>query len=74
MIEVKQGGKPIILAADFIKNQPLNYNVKSKTFSVVFFLSQADIMGCLKGSKLSYEMLCMMRDKHDYVDDGILQC
>ena len=74
--EVDEKKKPIILSLDFIKNKILEYNVKSISYSVLYYLSRESFMESLRSSELDYQLFCVMKDRTDYVlgENNLYEC
>ena len=55
--------KPIIISLDFIKNKTIPYNVKSMSYSVLYFLTREEFMESIQPSDMDYQLFCVIRDK-----------
>lgn len=59
--------KPKILTLDFIKNKTLNYNIKSQTYSVLYFLNREKFMESIRPSEMDYQLFCLLRDRSEHI-------
>ena len=64
-IGIKDKSQPKMLSLGFIKSMNVVCDIKSLTYSILFFLSNEDLMEILKQSKIDYEHFCLMRDRED---------
>ena len=68
-LEVKDGQKPKLLGLDFIKNKTLTHDIRSKNYSIVYTLELERFKEALRASEMDYQLLCMLRDRYEYLLD-----
>jgi hypothetical protein len=62
-IRIEDKSQPKLLSLGFIKSKNVVCDIKSLTYSILFYLSNEDLMDILKQSKMDYEHFCLMKDR-----------
>lgn len=65
LIDIKEGEKPKMISFNFLKNKLINYNIKSKSYSVVYYLTREEILESLRSSDMDFQMMCQLKDKDE---------
>lgn len=64
-INIKEDEKPKIVNFNFIKNKTMNYNIKSKSYSVLYYLSREEMMESLRNSEMDFQLFCQLKDRDE---------
>jgi hypothetical protein len=66
-LSVKKNDKPKIISLEFIKRKFFEFDVKSLSYGIIYFMEEHDFMVCLKETAMDYELFCIMRDKDESI-------
>ena len=52
-----------MLTLDFIKSKPLNFDIKSEGYSILYTLDLEKFREALKYSDMDYQLYCVLKDR-----------
>lgn len=66
-IRVDNKAQSKLLSLGFIKSKNVVCDIKSLAYSILFYLSNEELIDILKQTKMDYEHFCLMRDREEYL-------
>ena len=65
-LEVHENQKAKMLTLDFLKNKPLNFDIKSLGYSILYSLNLEQFRDSLRSSDMDYQLYCVLKDQEDF--------
>lgn len=65
-----------MISLGFLKNRKFRFALKSKEYSVLYYLTREDFESCLKENEFDYQLWCSAKDKDEYLfgENEIYEC
>ena len=68
-LNIENEGSPSLLSLDYIFKRPINYELKSLNYSLLYQIDYMVLKEIIKLSKLDFENFCMMLDRSNHILD-----
>ena len=68
-VKIKEGNSPSLLSLDFLFHKPINYEIKTLKYSLMYQIEFSVLKEMVQQNTLDFENFCMILDRSNHILD-----